>query len=240
MQVSQELMRRSRSRSRSAESRPRSRRRQERPQGQSRLSRSIRGPKVHTIVKSCSITQSYSTLGIVPQVGLTASTLFSIWFTNQNAYIWINATNYSTVAVPGYTDLSALFDEVKIDAIQMHIIIGTDPTTSGSGSGVLSMATDYNDKVAPASLTDVQQYEDVKIISLANNYQYKEIIRPKFLTYTLESTGSAIASTPQTGYIRSNLDIEHYGKKCAFVSVPPNNCIMTFVFRYKYLCKIAK
>jgi len=179
-------------------------------------------------------------LGIVPQVGLVAGTLFSIWFTNQDAFIYRDAANYSTAAVPGYTDLSALFDEVKVDAIQMQIIVGVDPTTSGSGSGVIVMANDYNDKVAPTSAQDVQQYEDCKTISLSNQYIYTEIIRPKFLTYSLDSTGTAIASTPQTGFIRSNLQIDHYGKKCAFISVPPNNCIMTFTFRFKYLCKTAK
>ena len=191
-------------------------------------------------MKTCSITQSITTTGLVPQVGTVAGTLFSIWFTNQDVFLWRDAANYSTASIPGYTDISDLWDEVKIDGIQLTIIPGNDPTTNGSGSAVLCSASYYNDKTAPAALGDVQQYEDAKTISLANNYIYKEIIRPKFLTYSLDSAGAAIASTPKTGFIRSNLQIEHYGKKCAFVSVAPNPMTITFVFKFKYVCKITK
>lgn len=204
------------------------------------ISKSMRAPGTHVLTRTCSISQTYSTTGIVPQVGLVASQYFSLWFTNQSAYIWLNAANYSTVSVPGYSDLAALFDEIKIAAIEIQIIPGVDPTTSGSGSGVICMATDYNDKSAPTSLADIQQYADCKNISLSNNYIYKEVLNPRFLTYSLDSAGAAIASTPKTGFIRSNLDIEHYGKKCSFVSVPPNNSIATFVFKYKFICKIQK
>jgi len=183
-------------------------------------------------------------LGIVPNVGITASSLFSLWFTNQNAYIWINASNYSTVAIPGYTDLAALFDEVKIDAIEISIITGNDPNPPGgggqTGSAVLVMASDYNDKNAPAASGDVQQYADCKTVRLTNNFIHKEILRPKFLSYTLDSSGAAIASSPKTGFFRSNLDIEHNGKKCAIILNSPGTMYSVFSFKYKFICKTPK
>lgn len=201
---------------------------------------SMKGPAVHVLTRTCSIAQSFSNLGIVPQVGLVAGLGFSIWFTNQSAFLYRDAANYSTVSIAGYSDLAALFDEVKVDAIELTIIPGIDPTTSGTGSGVLGMCTDYNDKAAPAALGDIQQYNDYKNVSMANNYIYKEIIRPKFLEYSLDSGGSAQASVSRTGFVRSNLDIDHYGKKCFFVSVPPNASVSTFIFKYKFLCKVSK
>ena len=208
------------------------------------ITRSISAPKTHVINRTVSITQQFNSTGLIPQVGLVPSQFFSIWFTNQSVFLWINATNYSTASVPGYTDLAALFDEVKIDAIQMSIISGCDPNVPGSsgatGSSVLVMANDYNDRNAPTAVADVQQYSDVRSIRLTNNFEYKEVIRPKMLTYSLDSSGAPIASTPTTGFFRSNLDIEHNGKKCAIVLPAPNIFYSVFTFKYKFICKTAK
>lgn len=208
------------------------------------VARSMSAPKVHVIMRTVSIQQQVSASGIVPQVGTVSSQFFSLWFTNQNAYIWINASNYSTSAIPGYTDLAALFDEIKIAAIEISIISGTDPNPPGgagqTGSAVLVMATDYNDKNAPTSAGDVQQYADAKNVRLTNNFVHKEILYPKFLTYSLDSGGAAIASTPKQGFIRSNLDIEHNGKKCAILLNSPATMFAVFSFKYKFICKTAK
>jgi len=148
------------------------------------------------------------------------------------------------VSIPGYTDIAGLFDEVKIDSVELTIITGNDPSPASSltntGSAVIQMATDYNDKNAPTSSGDVQQYADVKSIRLANNFQYKEIIRPRFLTYALDSAGAPIASSPKQGFIRSNLDIEHYGKKGAFVLTSPGSIYTLWSFKYKFICRTAK
>jgi len=177
-------------------------------------------------------------------VGTVQSELFSIWFTNQAAYVSHNASNYSVVFVPGYTDLSALFDEVKISAIEITIMSGCDPLnyggTGSNGSPIIVLATDYNDKAAPASRADVQQYIDCKNYILANNYVHKRLLYPKFLTYSLESTGSAVASTPKRGFVRSNLDVEHFGLKGAFVLNAPQSGRIVFNFKFKYTCKIEK
>jgi len=207
------------------------------------ITKSMTGPSTHTIFRTASIVMSMNSNGFFPGVGVTQFKLFSLWFTNQNAYIWSNTTNYSTVALAGYTDIAALFDEVKIDAIEISITTGNDPSIAGGfGSAVICMATDYNDKNAPTSLGDVQQYADVRQIRLANNFVHKEIITPKFLTYSLDSSGAAIASSPRTGYVRSNLDIEHFGLKGAFMLDAPaaGTSYVVFNFKYKFICKIQK
>jgi len=198
-------------------------------------------PSTHVITKSCNLLQQIGTNGFIPSVGVVSSTHASFWFTNQSAFLWINSANYSTVSVSGYSDLSALFDEVKIAAIEITIICGNDPTTGGTGSCSLGMANDYNDKNAPAALADIQQYADFRIVNLSNNRPtYREVLVPKFLTYSLDSAGTAIASSPKTGYIRSNLDIEHFGIKMSLLSAPPNTVNVTINFKYKFICKVQK
>lgn len=240
--VSQEPMSRGRSRSRSASSSRSSKRRVDRAPRRSRLSlsRSMSAPSTHVLFRTASINQICGTTGFQPIVGLTNSNFFSIWFTNQTAFIWLNSTNYSSVSVPGYSDLAALFDEVKIAAVEMQIIVVSDPTTTQNGSAVIGFATDYNDHVAPSSVGDLQQYSDYSAISLTNRYIYKRMLTPKFLTYSLDSAGAPIASTPSRGYIRSNLDIDHNCLKGCILSQPGANQTYCFSFKYKFVCKIQK
>ena len=116
--------------------------------------------------------------------------------------------------MPGILNLAGLFDEIKIEAIEMTMHCANDASTFGnaSASGVIILATDYNDKSAPGNTGDVQQYRDCKSIPLRSDHVHKEVIKPKFLTYTLDAAGTSTASTPIRGF-QSNLQTEHYGKK---------------------------
>jgi len=201
---------------------------------------SMKAPMSHVLFRTCSINMTVGTTGFDPAVGLVSSNFFSMWFTNQSAFIWIDNANYSTVSVPGYSDLAALFDEVRIDAIEMQIIVVSDPTTTSNGSAVIGFATDYNDHNAPASVGDLQQYADYRAISMANRYIYKRLLTPKFLTYSLDSAGGAVASTPKRGFIRSNLDIDHNCLKACIISQPGANNTFCVSFKYKFTCKIQK
>lgn len=201
----------------------------------------VSAPNVHSFVRSVSINQAVTTSGFTPQVGVVSFTTFSIWFTTQDVFIYGNGTNYSQATMPGIADLAGLFDEIKIDAIEMTMHCANDAQTFGAAnaSGVIILATDYNDKNAPSSAGDVQQYRDCKAIPMRSDYVHKEVIRPKFLTYTLDAAGTSTASTPIRGYQRSNLQTEHYGKKGAFL-LSPNNGTIVFSFRFKYSCRTAK
>ena len=205
------------------------------------LARSMKSPLMHTFIRQASINQTVSTAGFVWQVGIVPSGNFSIWFTNQNAYIWASASNYSTVAIPGYADLAALFDEVKIAAVEITIIAANDPNIYGSnGSGVLCFAKDFNDHNAPSGTGDVQQYADCKAYNPQPGNPIVLNVTPKFLTYSLDSAGVPVASSPTIGFVRSNLDIEHNALKGSFLLSPPGSGQYVFTFKYKYICKVSK
>jgi len=207
----------------------------------SRVPRTVSAPNVHSFVRSVSLNMQVGVNGFVPAVGVTPFALFSIWFTTQDVFIYGNGSNYSQATMPGISDLATLFDDIKIDAIEMTMHCANDAQVFGVGnaSGVLIMCTDYNDKNAPTSGGDVQQYRDCKAIPLRSDHVHKEVIRPKFLTYTLDAGGTSTASTPIRGYQRSNLQTEHYGKKGAFLLSPQAGTVV-FTFRFKYSCKTAK
>lgn len=230
---------RSRSRSRSREPPKRSRRSTSRS-SRGPLYRSLTSGGVHTLTKSVSLRMRVNSNGYVFDNGIVPSLSFNIWMTNQDVWIWGNPSNYTASNVPGYTDLAALFDEVMVEKVDITIFSHNDPTTSGTGSSMILYAKDYNDKVAPASLGDIQQYSDVRGYTLTNAYITKMSWSPKFLTYTLDSAGLSQASTPKTGFIRSNLAIDHYGIKGYIVNPPSNEQFHTYQFKIFYKCKVAK
>jgi hypothetical protein len=178
--------------------------------------------------------------GIIPAIGIVPYVNFSIWFTNQAAYIWGSATNYITTSIPGYSELSALFDEVMVDTVEIEFYATNLEALTGTGASVFVMCSDYNDHIPPANISDVLQYKDCKVINLLSTIPYKEKVAPMMLTYTLDSAGVSQPSAPTRGFVRSNLDIDHNCRKGSFMTVPSTIQQYTVLFRYNYKCRTVK
>jgi hypothetical protein len=121
-------------------------------------------------------------------------------------------------------------------------VIGCQQPTAGAGSGsaVIVIARDYNDRNPPTSFGDVQQYQDAKMIHLQPFTPVDISVVPKFLTYTLDTGGASVASSPAVGYVRSNLQIDHYGFKGSVLNFPPSEANYLFSFKYYYNCRVVK
>jgi len=199
---------------------------------------------VHSFTRNVSLNQRIGTTGMIPGVGsLLGQTNFCIFFTTQDVFINFNNTTtiYSTAAVPGISDLAALFDEIQLSRVEVSIIGCNQPTAgAGSGSAVIAVCKDYNDRNPPTALGDVQQYQDYKMIHLQPFSEVNLSIQPKFLTYTLDTGGGSVASTPAVGYVRSNLQIDHYGYKGSVINFPPFEANYLFSFKYFYNCRVVK
>lgn len=195
---------------------------------------------IHVFERCTSVPMQIGVTGIIPNVGIVPFLNFSLWFTNQSAFIYGNSTNYITASVPGYSDLAALFDEVQIDSIDIEIYSTNLEATTLNGSTVMLLCSDFNDHIAPASTGDVLQYKDCKAVQLLSQYPYKEKVRPMMLGYTLDSAGTAVASNPVRGFIRSNLDIEHNCRKGSLLTVPNSAQAYHVLFRYKFKCRTVK
>jgi hypothetical protein len=183
---------------------------------------------------------SIGTAGIVPAVGIVPFVNFSLWFTNQGAYIWGNASNYITTQIPGYSELAALFDEVMVDTVEIEFYATNLEALTNTGAAVFVLCSDYNDHNAPANITDVLQYKDCKVVNLLSTIPYKEKVTPMMLTYTLDSAGVSQPSAPSRVFVRSNLDIEHNCRKGSFMTVPSTIQQYTVLFRYNYKCRTVK
>jgi hypothetical protein len=198
-------------------------------------------PPIHTFTRSVAVNFVIGHNGIVPSIGIVPYLNFVIWYTQQSVYIMGNATNYITASVPGFSDLAALFDEVQIERVDMEIYpTNLELTGTAVGSANMLLCTDYNDRNSVANFSDILQYEDAKVVPLLTRSPYKETHVPKFLTYSLDSAGTSTASTPMRGFVRSNLDTDHYCRKGSFMSVPVTPQNYTAFFKYKFNCRVVK
>lgn len=195
---------------------------------------------VHTFQRTSQVGIQIASTGFVPTVGVANFANFSIWYTPQSAFIYGNASNYIIANMPGYTDIAGLFDEVMIESVEMSIYATNLESTVNTGSALILLNTDYNDKNAPTAQGDVLQYQDCKPVPLLTQFPYKEKQTPKLLTYTLDSAGVSQPSKPIRGFFRSNLDVEHYCRKGCFLQTPSAVQQYTVVFRYTYKCRIVK
>lgn len=195
---------------------------------------------IHTFTRCAQVPLQIGTNGIVPAIGIVSSVNFSIWFTNQSAFIWLNASNYITTSVPGYAELAGLFDEVMVDNVEIEFYCTNLEALTGTGSAVMALCSDYNDHNAPANISDVLQYKDCKVVPLLAHQPYKEKVVPMMLGYTLDSAGVSQPSAPTKGFVRSNLDIEHNCRKGSFLTVPLTLQYYTVLFRYTYKCRTVK
>jgi len=152
--------------------------------------------------------------------------------------------------IPNAAEISALWDDIKIDKVEVTIsgymaLSATPLTTAGYVVGnQFVYGTDDNDQLS--SLATVQQLGDCKSMYMVANSGTNArtiTVRPKYqqiIYYTALTSGYQ----PQSGYIRSDYDIEHYALKVA--RVPMNNvadnCNGQFNFSFKvfFKCKGLK
>jgi len=184
--------------------------------------------------------------------GVVASESIAFTFSMQNIRMYAaNGTVLlNTFPIPNAAEISALWDDIKIDKVEVTISGYTAPsntplTTTGYVVGnQFLFGTDDNDSLS--SLATVQQLGDCKsmyMVSNSGSNQRTITVRPKYqqiIYYTSLSSGYA----PKSGYIRSDYDIEHYALKIA--RVPMNNTAdnangqFNFSFKIFLKCKSLK
>lgn len=156
-------------------------------------------------------------------------------------------TVLGSVSVPNYAEISALFDQVKIDKVELKFD-GAWTQISGTldqAPCTILMCTDDNS--TDSSLAAIQQAGDCITWTANNTYQGSKrlTVRPKYqqiVYYTSLLSGYE----PKQGYIRSDYSIPHYGVKIAispnYNIVGSNNPVgmMNVSMKYYLKCKDLK
>lgn len=131
-------------------------------------------------------------------------------------------TTFAQWSIPNASELAALWDEVKIDSVELTFTGIFSQYAINSASALtcprqIIYGTDDNDTSTSASV--VQQLGDCKVWYPNNSSSasvMKVTVKPKFNTliyYTSVSSGYK----PERGYVRSDYDIDHYALKMSLV-----------------------
>ena len=181
---------------------------------------------------------SYAVTNSGITLGATTSTLGSIQF-NLSSVI-INNTNAVTLNIPSYTELSALFDQVKLAKVIVRMRSRNDSSMGAANAAIeIASCVDFNEADVPASQAVLQQYGTYKsTIAEPGGREHIISLKPQWLqlvNYTAILSGYA----SKTGYVRSDYDIPHYGLKF-FIQGSATASQINLEFEYYYECKNVK
>ena len=148
-------------------------------------------------------------------------------------YIYRDGAFWQSMPLPGVTELASLYDEYRIDWVELNLMLNVNSAETASGNNgnlpVLFYVKDYDD-VNALSVADMQQYPDVTGIPLGQKPTFKIRIKPRCLSsikvepnqtssvYTISPYGDA-KNNPFID--SSNMNVEHMGLKFAYF-VPQN------------------
>lgn len=131
-------------------------------------------------------------------------------FTVANSVYLGVARSFALNQIPGFAELTALYDQYKICGVKIQFIPPFDnrdnlaTVDSPNISSRFYTAIDYNDSTPPLSLDELRQYENAKMTTV-NEKHVRYIPAPKFLN----NSGQNVNDWISTG----NPNTAHYGIK---------------------------
>lgn len=177
-------------------------------------------------------------------VGTNTASGFQITFYPGSIQVYNQATAPQSITIPGSGDLSALFDQIKIDKVEVRFINknSTSPATgtvANNGTTIdLDTCIDFNDPTVPTSNTTVTQYDTCKSDCLSQDGKHTQYVTLKPMFQTLVSYTTLTSSNlPQRGYLPAD-EIPHYGIK-GWVNGQSGSqsSTMRMIFKVHYKCK---
>lgn len=193
-----------------------------RSSGKSQVPKSLGQPNgVHYIQKVAQATIPITDLGFA--LGATRTAQFAMQFNNTQFIFYINnAGSFVAANVPGYADISGLFDQVMLSKVTVKLHFNSDPVSvpyavAQSSAPFMYHCEDRNDASVPADYTVVSQYGNVKSKLLAaENGPVIRVIKPCFASNVYVS---ALANNYQAkrGFVTAAVDTPHYGMKGALL-----------------------
>lgn len=160
-------------------------------------------------------------------IGAVASPDLALSFSLGDTYLYLAGVLASTVANPGATDISNLFEQFRIQNVELQFFysyntamsanyVGETPANTALALPVLNFAYDPND-TNDTDLTAILQYNNMRSIQLGNNRTSDGFILkfapvPQISANTVPATSQPVAQVRawiNTDYPTTN----HYGLK---------------------------
>lgn len=186
--------------------------------------RKVRGRKHYVNTKRHNFVRSVSTAGAtipIDSFNGFSTGVFDLQFSFalSGVTIYLGGTSWQILNLPNYTELTALYDQYRIDWIEMEFFYSIN-SSSGTTSPlpIIYLAKDYDDP-GSATVTALQQYESCQTWQLGDQRGTgKKVIRVR------PNVDINVYNTPASnGYARSgpifidtqSPNVPHYGVKIA-------------------------
>jgi hypothetical protein len=153
-------------------------------------------------------------------------------FTSSTTVPVYTGTVFALSAVPNYAAYTAVFDQYKIEEIEMWIFSATGPgsvTATSFGIGTWNSAVDYDDGNVPTSVGQVcdKQTNVASSIFAAHYHKWK----PQYAVDVYQGTFTGFGAA--RGWLDSaSPTVQHYGLKTACATTPTNTYVFSCIVRY--------
>lgn len=155
---------------------------------------------------------------------------FSGGYMNSNATLpQYAAMNFKFSDIDNYTNLANVFDQYRIDLVEIQIFPSvTDVTTTAGDVGTIVTAIDLDDSTPPLSYLQLQGRASAVSSSATKTHFHR--FKPCFATAAY--SGAFTSYTSSTGWVDcSSPNVEHYGVKGA--TNPVTGQLVNFRFNAK-------
>lgn len=195
-----------------------------------RVPRAIRYNGVNRITRWATVALQYNNPALGSPgyaIGATNYTDFGISVSPTGFTIYGSSVNQTFGAWPGATEWSNLYDQLKIEKVEITFTVNaqdpalTSSTTPQAGGPSLLVSTDVND-VATGSLQQTAQQENCRLLTPTTGKPEMYTFKPKY-QQLISYTSLASATAARTGYVTSNLDVPHYGVRVSVNNAGTNN-----------------
>jgi len=135
-------------------------------------------------------------------------------------------------AISGYSDSAAylaLFDQYRIDEVEIWIEPNNSASVSDNGIGSISSAVDVDDANTPTSVGSVQAHQNCLVTSGYTGHYHK--FKPHMAVAVYSGTFTSFSNAPADWIDSASPGVQHYGIKMAAITT-------TAVIGYSYTARI--
>lgn len=162
-----------------------------------------------------------------------------------------NATTVNT-AIAGSTEFTTLFDQYRIDKVEMQCFYSATVTDGVAGSNIpmpcMYIVNDYTDTNVAAGTTNLAEYSQARVVQFSQSAPMirHTLYKPSAKIDMRITGGTQPAGEARSPWLSTSFpDVNHFAIKCQAIGIPffdPNSVTGSMLFQFKifYTCKNAK
>lgn len=187
-----------------------------------RISRSLRYNGENKITRTVTGTIPWSSAGF--GVGAAFFQALNVVYDPTSVTFYGSALTNVSFAIPNAAELAALYDQVKIDKVELTwsgTTIGTSNLASAGAALKFLVCNDDNDGIGAASLAEIQQQPNKEYYAI-DGRSFHWTCLPKYQRIVYQNAATS-SYEPTRGFVNLNSTIPHYGTKIAISNISSIN-----------------